>query len=221
MCGARALLTIADVAPPQALLLTSSSRMDELVYRAAETHAAKPFVLAACCDLLATIARERMRELATGSHDLAELLREGKGSKAARVLASALASHPSSAEVVFTAIGAIIPLVQLHWVVGEASRAKAGGGAPAGGEGRPSARRAATEGEGQALLSAADLQSLQHQIQQLMPVLQAQAQAAPGAAELLRLAQQALQTIQGVKTHARKTSGGAPAVELLLGPAPS
>ena len=109
VCGARALLTMAEDLPAGALCLTGT-RLEELAFTAADV-AIKgtmfmsadgasyqaTFVLTACCEIFAALARERLRVLALSANSneqLIALLKAGHVARAARVAADALARYP-------------------------------------------------------------------------------------------------------------------------------
>ena len=152
VCGARALLTMAEDLPAGALRLTGM-RLEELAFTAADvaikgtialsadgasyqalhTRHQATFVLTACCEIFAALARERLRVLALSANSneqLVALLKAGHVARAARLAADALAKHPSHLGVASAALQAVTSLVQLHFVSCNAWPMGAGAGGP-------------------------------------------------------------------------------------------
>ena len=145
VCGARALLTMAEDLPAGALRLTGM-RLEELAFTAADvaikgTMAMSAdgasyqatFVLTTCCEIFAALARERLRVLALSANSneqLVALLKAGHVARAARLAADALAKHPSHLGVASAALQAVTSLVQLHFVSCNAWPMGAGAGGP-------------------------------------------------------------------------------------------
>lgn len=162
VCGARAMLTFSDVSSNlggQRILLTHT-RLEELLWQMEDhhLHVARGFVHAACCDILAAVARERVYLIASAQFDTTALRRaESTCPRAARFVCSALARHSGDPGVIIAALRAVTPLIQLQTVVRHSS-------APVEASAAEINRAATASRAPPSLISAADLQSLQLQI---------------------------------------------------------
>uniref|UniRef100_A0A7S2J002 Uncharacterized protein n=1 Tax=Haptolina brevifila TaxID=156173 RepID=A0A7S2J002_9EUKA len=167
---------------PSSTVLLVTSELEALLWRMAELHGTRGFVRAACCEVLAAVARERLRLIAAGKLDSSSLRStEENTPRAARFLCNALARHAPDPEVTTAALGAITPLIQLHLLFMHAHSAAAEA------EATDTERAAAPpRPPPPLLLPAADLQSLELQIQRA--VAESTSAAAGGAVHPQQLA---------------------------------
>jgi hypothetical protein len=181
VCGARAMLTLSELPPASEALLPpdgGQSRIEELMWTAARLHPTRVVVQGVCCELLCAITWERLRLGAAGTLDMVKLHRGGSVPRGIRFSAAALAQHGGgfaggsafgpAIDLVCAALSAAKGLVQLQIIAisSPAVPSSAGDGGLDGADDGASASPASQPLP--SLVTAADLQSLEVQVQRAM-----------------------------------------------------